>query len=112
MRHWRACGFSLCRVLEGAHCRSCGLGELAGSRVMFLREQVKNLRVHEFFRQLVVDVVALSDLAGTILVEILHNGEGGDVEQMARTTKQFSHFCDCLSLCLTCVYIYLACFHC
>ena len=26
------------RVLEGAHCRGCDLSELAGSRVLFLRE--------------------------------------------------------------------------
>ena len=50
--------------------------------VLFLREQVRDLRVQEFLRELVVGVVALSDLAGSILIKILHNGEGGDVEQV------------------------------
>ena len=39
-----------------------------------------------------------SDLAGSFLMEILHCGEGGDVEQVARTSKQFSCVCDCSSL--------------
>jgi len=68
-------------------CRGCGLGELAGSRVLFLREQVRDLRVQEFLRELVVGVAAPSDLAGSIIVKILHSGEGGDLEQVARTSK-------------------------
>ena len=44
--------------------RGCGLGELAGSRV-FLREQVRDLRVQEFLREFVVGVAAPSDLAGS-----------------------------------------------
>ena len=49
-------------------CRGCGLGELAGSRMLFLQEQVKDLWVQEFSRELVVGVVALSDLAGSIII--------------------------------------------
>ena len=60
--------------------RDCDLGELAGSRVLFLREQVRDLWIQEFLRELVVGVAALSDLVGSIIVEILHSGEGGDVE--------------------------------
>jgi len=41
---------------------------------------VRNLRVQEFLRELVVGVTAPSNLAGSFLVEILHSGEGGDVE--------------------------------
>ena len=45
--------------------RSCGLGELAGSHcVLFLRKQVRDLRVQEFLRELVVGVAAPSDLTG------------------------------------------------
>ena len=50
-------------------CRGCGLGELAGSRVLFLQEQVRDLRVQEFLRELIVGVVAPSDLVGSIFVE-------------------------------------------
>ena len=45
--------------------------------VLFLREQVWDLRVQEFLRELIVGVVAPSDIAGSILVEILHSVEGG-----------------------------------
>ena len=60
---WRSCG-------------GCGLGELAGSYcVMFLREQLRDLRVQEFLKELIVGVAALSDLAGSIIVEIFHSVE-------------------------------------
>ena len=36
----------------------------------------------EFLRELVVGVAAPSDLAGSILVKILHSVEGGDAEQV------------------------------
>jgi len=68
-------------------CRGCSLGELAGLRVLFLREQVRDLRIQEFLRELVVSIAAPSDLAGSIIVKILHCGEGGDIEQVARTSK-------------------------
>ena len=47
-------------------CRGCGLGELVGLHVLFLRKQVRDLRVQEFLRELVVGVAALSDLAGSL----------------------------------------------
>ena len=50
--------------------------------VLFLREKVRDLRVQEFLRELIVDVATPSDLAGSILVEILYSVEGGDVEQV------------------------------
>ena len=43
-------------------CRGCSLSELVGSRVLFLREQVRDLRVQEFLRELVVGVATPSDL--------------------------------------------------
>ena len=55
--------------------------------MLFLREQVRDLRVQEFSRELVVGVAAPSDLAGSIIVKILHSGEGGDIEQVARISK-------------------------
>jgi len=47
-------------------CRGCGLGKLAGSRVLFFLEQVSDLRVQDFLRELVVGVAAPSDLAGSL----------------------------------------------
>ena len=65
-------------------CRGYCLSELVGSRsVLFLQE----LRVEEFLRELVVGVASPSDLTGSFIVKILHSGEGGDVEQVARTSK-------------------------
>ena len=79
-------------------CRGCGLGELAGSRALFLQEQVRDLRVQEFLRELIVGVATPSDLARSILVKILHCDESGDVKQVVRISKQFSRVCDCSSL--------------
>ena len=59
---------------------------------------MRDLWVQEFFWELVVGIVASNDLAGSIIVKILHSGEGGDVEQVARTPKQFSCVCDFSSL--------------
>ena len=81
-------------------------------RVLFLREQVRDLRVQDFLRELIIGVAAPGDLVGSIIVEILHSGEGGDVEQVARTSKQISRVCDYLFLPLSLVFIYLACFYC
>jgi len=75
---------------------------------------VRDLRVQKFLRELVVGVAAPSDLTGSIIVEILHSGEGGNVEQVARISKQMSCVCDCLSLSFTCIYIlhaYYICAH-
>ena len=63
-------------------CRGCSLGDFAGSRVLFLRKQVKDLWVQVFLRELIVGVVPPSYLAGSIIVKILHSIEGGDVEQV------------------------------
>jgi len=69
----------------------------------------------EFLRELVVGVAAPSDLERSFLVEILHCGEGGDVEQVVRNSKQIFCVCDCLSFYqLTCAYIlhaYYICAH-
>ena len=35
----------------------------------------------------VVGVAAPSDLAGSIIVKILHSGEGGDIKQVTRISK-------------------------
>ena len=59
-----------CSALVLESCRGCSLGKPAGSScVLFLREQVRDLRVQEFLRELVVGVVASSDLAGSIIAE-------------------------------------------
>jgi len=60
----------MCHTIVIWGVRSCGLSELAGSYcILFLREQVRDLRVQEFLRELVVGVVAPSNLAGSFLVE-------------------------------------------
>jgi len=74
----------------GSHCVEflrelivgCDLDKLVCLRVLFLREQVRNLRVQEFLRELVVGVAEPSDVARSILVKILHSVEGGNVEQV------------------------------
>ena len=38
---------------------------------MFLREQMRDLQVQEFLRELVVGVATPSDLVGSFIVEIL-----------------------------------------
>ena len=77
-------------------------------RVLFLGEQVRDLQVQEFLRELIVGVATLSDLAGSILVEILHSVEGGDVEQVCsnlETILPCLRLLISLSLFLTCVFI-------
>jgi len=69
---------------------------------------VRDLRVQEFLRELVVGVAAMSDLAGSILVKILHSVEGADVEQVCSNLETILSYCGCLSLSPTCV-LYLAC---
>jgi len=76
--------------------------------VLFLREQVRDLRVQEFLREFVVGVAAPSDLAGSILVKIFHSVEGGDVEKVCsnlETNLPCLRLIISLSLSLTCVYI-------
>ena len=52
-----------CSTFVFGGCKGYGLGELAGSHVLFLREQVRDLWAQEFLRELVVGVAASSDLA-------------------------------------------------
>ena len=63
-------------------CKRCGLGKLVCLCVLLLREHLRDLWVQEFLRKIVAGVAVPSDLAGSILVKILHNVEGGDVEQV------------------------------
>ena len=71
--------------------------------VLFLQEQVRDLRLHDFLRELVVSVTTQSDLAGSILVKILHSVEGGDVEQVCSNLETNLPCLRLLSLSLTCV---------
>ena len=79
--------------------------------VLFLREQVWYLRVQELLRELVVGVAAPSDLAGSILVEILHSVKGGDVEQGCSSLETVLSCLQLRSLSLSHVFIYLACLY-
>jgi len=69
--------------------------------LVFLRERVRDLRVQECLRGL-VGVAVPSDLAGSVIIEILHCSEGGNIEQVARNLKQIS---SSISYILTIVYI-------
>ena len=90
MRSRRACGFA-CVVLA---------------------KKIRDLRVQEFLRELVVSVATPSDFAGSIIVEILHSVEGGDVEQGCSNLETNLSCLRLLSLYLSLVFIYLACLHC
>ena len=74
--------------------------------MLFLWEQVRDLLVQEFLRELVVSVAPPSDLVRSIIVEILHNGEGGKKSKWLEPRNKSPMFViTYLSLSLTCVYI-------
>ena len=50
--------------------------------VLFLWEQMRDLQVQEFLRELVVAIASPINLARLIIVEIFHSVEGGDVEEV------------------------------
>ena len=83
VRPWRASGLAVC---------SCG--NKRGTR------ESKEL----------VGVTTPSDPVGSILVEILHSVEGGDVEQVCSNLETNLPCLRLLSLSLTC--LYLACLYC
>ena len=66
---------------------------------------MRELRVQEFLRELVVGVAAPSDLVGSIIVEILHSIEGGDVEQVCSNLETNIPCLRLLSLYLLFVFI-------
>ena len=74
---------------------------------------MRNLRVQEFLRELVVGVAAPSDLAGSIIVEILQvvKGRRASVLEPRNTSPVFVIaylFYLCLYLaCLYCSYLYM-----
>ena len=76
-------------------------------RVLFLWEQVRDLRVQEFLRELVISVAAPSDLAGSILVKILYSVKGGDVEQVCLNLETNLPCLRLLSLSLSLTYLYI-----
>ena len=55
--------------------------------MLFLQEQVRDLWVQEFLRELVVGIAAPSALAGSILAKILHSVKGWDVEKVFSNLK-------------------------
>ena len=59
-----------------------------------------------------VGVAAPSDPVGSILVEILHSVEGGDVEQGCSNLETILPCLRLLSLPLSLMFIYLACLYC
>ena len=74
----RTCGFALCRVLEGAHYRGAASQASVLACVVLARTS-ERLAGPSVLEGALVDVVAPSDLAGSIIVKILNFGEGGDV---------------------------------
>ena len=82
-------------------CRGAASTSLRACVCLFLREQVRDLRVQKFLRELIVGVAAPSDLMGSIIVKILHGGEGGDVEQVGLNLETIlSCLCSLISLSL------------
>jgi len=73
---------------------------------VILREQVRDLRVQEFLRELVVGFVTLSDLARSILAEILYSVERGDVEQVCSNLE--INF-PCLRLLISLSLVFISC---
>ena len=71
---------------------------------------MRDLRVQEFLRELVVGVTAPSELAGSFIVKILHIVEGRDIEQVCSNLKTILP-CLRLLISLTCV-LFLACSYC
>ena len=65
---------------------------------------MRDLRVQEFLREFIAGIVAPGDLAGLIIVEILHSDEGGDVEQVLEPQNNSPVFA-IAHLSLTCVLI-------
>jgi len=72
---------------------------------------VRDLRAQEFLRELVVGVAVSGDFAGSILVEILHSVEGGDVEQVC-SNLEINLPCLRLLISLSLLSLYLACLYC
>ena len=71
MRPRRTCGFVLCFVLAGTSEGLTSLRVLEGAHCRCYGTELS---------------------CGIVIVEIFHSGEGGDVEQVARTSKQFCMF--------------------
>ena len=92
-------------VVEARHRQASVLG------VLFLQEQVRDLRVQEFLRELVVGVATPSDLGGSILVKIFHSVKDMDVNQVC-SILETNLPCLRLLLSLSLVFIYLACLYC
>ena len=81
--------------------------------MLFLREQVRDLRVQEFLSEIVVGVMAPSDLAGSFLVKILYSIKGGAIEQGCSNFEIILPYLRLLiSLSLSLVFVYLACLYC
>jgi len=71
---------------------------------------VGDLWAQDFLRELLVGVAAPSDLAGSILVKILHSVESENVEEVC---SNFETILPCLQLLtLSHLYLYLACLYC
>ena len=102
--------FVLFRVLVGTQCLRCGLvSGSSGNSVFEVRPRrasglavcsCRNKRGTRESKEL-VGVAALSDPMGSILVEILHSVEGGDVEQVCSNLETNLLCLRLLSLSLT-----------
>ena len=62
---------------------------------------MRDLRVQEFLKELVEGVATPSDLAGSIIVEIIYSVEGGDIEQV----------CSNLEIILPCLRLFISLYH-
>ena len=67
---------------------------------------MRDLRVQEFLRELVVGFEVPSDLARSIIMEILHSVEDGDVEQVCSNLKTVL---PCLRLLIFLSLVFISC---
>ena len=98
--------FAWFRVLVRALCRGAASASLRACGVLFLREQERDWRVQRSSSvNSRVGVAAPSDPVGSILVEILHSVEGGDVEQVCSNLETILSCLRLLSPYLSLVFI-------
>ena len=80
----------------------CGLGNQVCLRVLFLQEQVRDLRVQKLLRELVVGIAAPSDITRSLQQKSFIVLKAGTQSKCSQTLKQISRVCDFLSLSYFC----------
>ena len=89
---WEVVEVASSSELASSDCRCCGTEWGTCGSIKFLQELVR-----------------IGDLAGSIIVQILHCGEGGDVDHVAQTSKQIYVLAIAFSLSLNSTYSFISC---